>query len=120
MHLTALKSESNISLVTWRMNKPTEQHQPHAVIMKNKVLGTLDYYYFLQHFQVYVCLLINFSPFSVLEATVTTKSTADCIYRESWIQFYFLESSPPPVTSKYLQTNVLLNAMFHLLPGCDS
>lgn len=76
MHLTALKSESNISLVTsWRMNKSTEQQRPHAVIMKNKVLGTPDYYYFLQHFQVYVCLLINFSPFSVLEATVTTKST---------------------------------------------
>lgn len=45
----------------------------------------------------YMYSLISLGPFSVLEATVPKKIyfIADGVYKESWIQFCFLESSPP-------------------------
>lgn len=62
-----------------------------------------DYFCFFQHFQAYVYLLVTFSSFSALEAMATTKHfIADCVYKESWIWFYFLKEVPPLLTSKYL------------------
>lgn len=62
-----------------------------------------DYFCFLQHFQAYVYLFATFGSFSVLEAMVATKYfVAGCIYKESWIWFYFLKKVPPLLTLKYL------------------